>query len=156
MLPFPSKICPEKYFSIIQPHKTARPGVSLKRVRKSATRPPSKLRKNSESSSSAKTKESIAINAEAVEMHLKQLNGLNRPGSNRSVRNDNRSSPAYKPETPEHSFQPISDGSKVEASLFQEKDLFEERTFNYTISFGGLKSPFLVIPGLKRTWPTSG
>ena len=65
-------------------------------------------------------------------MHLKQLNGLNRPGSNRP-RNENRASPAYKPETPEHSFQPISESSKAETSLFQEKDLFEERTLIFIL-----------------------
>ena len=113
--------------------QTSGPG-TIKRVRKNANRPPSKQRKNSESLNSAKAKESIPINSEAVEMHLKQLNGLNRPGSNRP-RNENRASPAYKPETPEHSFQPISESSKAETSLFQEKDLFEERTLIFFSDF---------------------
>jgi len=130
--------------------QTSGPG-TIKRVRKNANRPPSKQRKNSESLNSAKAKESIPINSEAVEMHLKQLNGLNRPGSNRP-RNENRASPAYKPETPEHSFQPISESSKAETSLFQEKDLFEPHNDSNSSISNILRS---VLNGSDPIFPSS-
>lgn len=60
-------------------------------------------------------KETISVSAEAVEMHLQQLNGLNRP--NRGNRNADGRSPAYTAEhlTPDHSARQLKSYSPNQA-----------------------------------------